>query len=125
MRREAGRHVQLGIDDALDALLGDRGRDLRIAGGLADRGLRPDHRAGLGGLAGRLPGLGEGALELELVVAERLLGFLHRDVAAPDQRLGVQLAGRPLRVDQVVHQRLGERRVVRLVVPAPPVADHV
>ena len=30
-----------------------------------------------------------------------------------------------LRVDDVVHQRLGERRVVRLVVPASAVADHV
>ena len=74
---------------------------------------------------GRVPGLGERALQLLLVVAQRLLGLLHRDVAAADQRLGVELADRPLGVDQVVHQRLGERRVVRLVVPAPPVADHV
>ncbi len=42
-----------------------------------------------------------------------------------DQRLGVELADRAPRVDQVVHQRLGERRVVRLVVPPPPVADQV
>ena len=47
------------------------------------------------------------------------------DVAAADQRLGVELPDAALAVDDVVHQRLGERRVVGLVVAAAPVADHV
>ena len=127
VRGEPGREVLLGVDDELDVLLGRRGGDVLVPGGLARLGgeRRPDQRAGLGRLAGRVPGLGEDPLQLQLVVAERLLGLVHRDVAAADQRLGVQLAGGPLGVDQVVHQRLGERRVVRLVVAAPPVADHV
>ena len=70
-------------------------------------------------------GLGEGPLELPAVVLEGLLGLLQRDVAAADQRLGVQLPDRALAVDDVVHQRLGHRRVVALVVPAAAVADQV
>ena len=76
-------------------------------------------------LGQRLAGLGEHPLELALVVAQRLLGLLDRDVAAADQRLGVDLAHRALVLDQRVHQRLGHRRVVALVVAAPAVADQV
>jgi hypothetical protein len=68
---------------------------------------------------------GEDPLELALVVAQRLLGLLDGDVAAADQRLGVELAHRALALDQAVHQRLGHRRVVALVVAAAAVADHV
>ena len=78
----------------------------------------------LGGLL-RVVGLGEGPLELPAVVLQRLLGLGQRDVAAADQRLGVQLPDRALAVDDVVHQRLGHRRVVALVVPAAAVADQV
>ena len=77
------------------------------------------------GLARLRAGLREDLLQLRLVVAQRLLGLLDRDVAATDQRLGVELAHRALVVDQVVHQRLGQRRVVGLVVTAAAVADHV
>ena len=78
-------------------------------------------RAGWSGLAD----LGEDALELLLVVLQRLLGLLDRDVATTDQGLGVELADRALLLDQVVHQRLGVRRVVALVVTAAAVADEV
>ena len=47
------------------------------------------------------------------------------DVAALDQRLGVELAHRAALVDRLVHQRLGVARVVALVVAVAPVADHV
>ena len=77
------------------------------------------------GRAGRLAHLGEDPLELLLVVLEDLLGLLEGDVATTDQRLGVELAHRALLLDQVVHQRLGVRRVVALVVPATAVADQV
>ena len=60
-----------------------------------------------------------------LVVAQRRLGLLHGDVAAGDQRLGVDLPGGALGLHQVVHERLGERRVVGLVVPPLAVAHHV
>ncbi len=77
------------------------------------------------GCFGGLAGLAEDLLELLLVVAQRTLGLFDGDVATADQRLGVELAGRALGVDHVVHQRLRERGVVGLVVPAPAVADQV
>ena len=72
-----------------------------------------------------LAGLGEDPLELCLVVAQDVLGLGEREITAPDQRLGVELAHRALRGDQVVHEGLRHRRVVALVVAAAPVADHV
>ena len=54
-----------------------------------------------------------------------VLGLLDGDVAAADQRLGVDLPDAALGVDDVVHRGLGHRGVVALVVPAAAVADHV
>ena len=68
-------------------------------------------RPAAGGRDG-LADLGEDLLQLALVVLQRLLGLFQGDVAATDQGLGVELAHRALLVDQVVHQRLGEGRVV-------------
>ena len=70
-------------------------------------------------------GLLEDRLELLAIVAQRVLGLLDGDVAAADQRLGVDLADRALLVDQVVHQRLRQARVIGLVVAATAVADQV
>ena len=68
----------------------------------------------------------EDLLQLRLVVAQRLLGLLDRDVAAADQLLGVDLADRALAVDEVWYiSGLRHRRVVALVVAAPAVADQV
>ena len=122
--------LQLGLHDPVDRLAGDGGDDvtlgrLRRQGDLAallDLAGRLD---GLVGALGSLTRLAEDLLELLLVVAQGALGLFDGDVAAADERLGVQLAGRALGVDDVVHQRLGERRVVGLVVPAPAVADEV
>ena len=84
------------------------------------------HRfAGLGRVLLELADLVEHPLQLALVVAQGVLGFLDRDVAAADQRLGVALAHPALGVDDVRHRRLRHRRVVALVVPAAPVAQHV
>ena len=69
--------------------------------------------------------LDEDPLELLLVVAQRGLGVLDADVAATDERLGVELADAALGLDEVVHQRLRHRRVVALVVTAAAVAHHV
>ena len=55
-------------------------------------------------------------LQLRLVVAQQLLGLLQRDVAAADELLGVDLPHRSLAVDDLVHLRVGHRRVVALVV---------
>src|SRR5919199_1520313 len=54
----------------------------------------------------RLLRLGDDPLELLLVVPQRALGLFDRDVAAADQRLGVELAHAALRLDEGVHQRL-------------------
>ena len=99
-----------------------------VHGGAQPRG---NHLVGLDRLAGldavllQLANLVEHPLQLALVVAQRVLGLLHRDVAAADQRFGVGLADAALGVDDVVHRRLGHRRVVALVVPAAAVAQHV
>ena len=92
---------------------------VRLVGVVRDGG--PLRRAGVLGLAH----LGEDPLQLLLVVLEDLLGLLDRDVATTDEGLGVELAHRALLLDQVVHQRLGVRRVVALVVAAAAVADQV
>ncbi|MCF2434132.1 hypothetical protein LV779_00545 [Streptomyces thinghirensis] len=100
--------VDLGLGDPLDGLGGDRGVHGDRELGLRVRGLRG------GRLGSGLADLGEDLLQLALVVLERLLGLFQGDVAATDEGLGVQLAHRALLVDQVVHQRLGEGRVVGL-----------
>ena len=86
---------------------------------------------GLGGRAtlcsaGRLGAcLVEGDLQAFLVVGERLLGLVGRDVAALDERLDVQLAHAEVVGDRPVHQRLRVARIVALVVTVAAVAPHV
>ena len=58
-------------------------------------------------------------------MAQRLLGFLDGDVGAANEGLGVVLAHRALRINELVHQRLGERGVIGLVVSAPAVGDEI
>ena len=67
----------------------------------------------------------ERVVEPRVEVVEGLLGLRQREVAAVDERLGVELAHRPVRPDQLVHLRLGERGLVALVVAEAAVADHV
>lgn len=70
-------------------------------------------------------GFSEHAFKLALVVAESLFCLFDRDVTSADQRFGVDLSDAALGVDDVVHQRLGQRRIISLVVSAFAVADHV
>ncbi len=100
---------------------------------LVHRGVQPArhlllglHRlAGLRGVLLQFADLVEHPLQLAVVVAQRVLGLLHRDVAAADQVFGVALAHAAFGADHVVHVRVGHRRVVALVVAAAPVAQHV
>src|SRR5271166_3018367 len=100
---------------------------------LVHRGVQPrrehlvflDRQARLRAVLLQVADLVEHPLQLALVVAQRVLGLLQRDVAAADQRFGVALAGPALGVDDVVHVGVRHRRVVALVVPAPAVAQHV
>ncbi len=131
---EGLRRRDVRVADPLEHLERDRGLALRRGGGvvaLLGGGLL-EAAGGVGPVGGPrvgrgrgLAGLGEHPLQLLLVVLERRLGLLDGDVAAADERLGVDLAHRALALDQRVHQRLGHRRVVALVVAATAVADHV
>ena len=67
----------------------------------------------------------EGRLKPGGEIVEGLLGLFQRDVSSPHQRLGVELAHRPLGFDEGVHQRLGVTGVVTLVVAVTAIADHV
>ena len=65
------------------------------------------HRlTGFGRVLLQVADLVEDSLQLALVVAQRVLGFFQRDVAATDQGFGVRLAGATLGVDHVVHVRV-------------------
>ena len=119
--REALRHVGVRVGDRLEHL--GRDRRLQCAGELGLLRVVRGARVVEVGVLGVLDVL-EVALQAGLVVGQRGLGLLHRDVATTDEGLGVQLAHRLLLLDRVVHQRLGERRVVALVVTAAAVADE-
>ncbi len=58
-------------------------------------------------------------------VALHLLDFALGDDALGDQFLAVDFQRRGMRSDLLVHQRLGERRLVAFVVAEAPVAEHV
>ena len=53
------------------------------------------------------------------------LGLFARELAGQHELLGVELADADPILDLFVHDRLGERRLVALVVPVAAVADHV
>ena len=129
MQREALGHADLRVDDALDGVPADPGED--VSGRSHGReGELPGAYDLVGSLAEVAPGQRrtaalEDRLELFLEVAQRLLGLLDSDVSAADERLGVVLAHRALRINELVHQRLRERGIVGLVVSAPAVGDEV
>jgi hypothetical protein len=77
----------------------------------------------LGGGGG--PRLVQGGLQPGGEVLQGILGLLQRDGAPAHESLGVQLADAAVILDQLVQQRLGEGRVVLLVVAVAPVTDHV
>ena len=86
------------------------------------RSLRRDDQ--LGRLTGRVR-LGEGGVEAGAEVGfDRLLVF-EADVAPGDQLLRVDRPHRLVRVDELVHARLGERGLVGFVVAVAAVADEV
>src|SRR5690625_3018855 len=72
-----------------------------------------------------LAGLGKDALELLLVVTQRLFGLFNGDVTAANERFGVKLTSGTLGLNEAVHQRLRHRRIIALIVPAAAVAHHV
>ncbi len=69
--------------------------------------------------------LGKRGVEPAPEVAECRLRLLLRDVGPLDELLGVERARRSVLLDQLVHLRLGEARLVGLVVPVAPVAHEI
>ena len=119
MDGEARRRVVHGRRHPVEHLAGHPGGD-RL------KRLRDWRRRGVGHHGRRrVAGLLQGHLHAGQEVVEGPLGLLHGDVAPADQGLGVELAHRAPGLDALVHQGLGERRVVALVVAVAPVADHV
>ena len=122
MHREAIGFVDERVSDELH----DIARYSRCLGFAArvdragHRGARHLRRTGLGSMR-----LGERLLQPILEVLLGLLVLLFGDVAASHERLGVQAAHRPLRLDEVRHQWLGHRGVVTLVVSAAAIHDQV
>ncbi|CAI8358171.1 MAG: Uncharacterised protein [Cellulomonadaceae bacterium TMED98] len=70
-------------------------------------------------------GFGKRLLETVLEIFLRVFKFFWSDVASTNQRFGVEGADTALGFNEVVHQRLGHRRVITLVVAASAVADEV
>jgi len=126
---EALGRARVRLADPFEHLLRDGGPPAHHRARVLElrlRALQPGHGFGLRGRAvAGVAGLGEGALEFGVVVLERFLRLLHRQVAATDEGLGVQLADAALLLDEAVHDRLRHRRVVALVVAAPAVAHQV
>ena len=119
VRREVLRQVRERVGEALELVLGDV--RVQAAGELL--------RLGDAGLLARLALLrldvGEDGIQLVVEVLCCLLCVFLGDVAAADEVLGVAGAHRRVGLDAVVHDRLGHRRVVGLVVAAQAVADQV
>ena len=67
----------------------------------------------------------EFGLEAGAPVGAHLLDLALGDDAFGDQLLRVDLLRRRMRADLLVHQRLGERRLVAFVVAVAPVAEHI
>ena len=123
---EAVRHPGDGLADCLELV--DRQAGIaaaRIVGVLRslEAGPAAVEPIGLVGLVA-LAGL-ELGFEPRAPVGLHLLDFAFGDDSLADQLLGIDLQRRRMRADLLVHQRLGERRLVAFVVAEAPVAQHV
>src|SRR5690625_2544987 len=129
VHRETGGWVDMGLANAFDYRLIDGGGPTDHHAGIFALGFRAfQTRNGLGiGMRFRsgLARFGEYAFELLLIVTQRLLGFFNCDVAAANERLCVEFARRALGLDKAVHQRLGHRGIIALVVTTAAVTNHV
>ena len=65
--------------------------------------------------------LGEFVLEVLAPLRRNLVGFLRRDFAEREQVLEISVSDRRTRFDREIENGVGERRLVALVVPAPPI----
>ncbi len=119
---EAGGRVSVRVTDAVNDGHIDTGRGGVALGLVRGRrlGVRDDRRVDR-----RCVCLGERVLEKREELGLNLVVLGLGDVTTADERLCVQGANRALGFNEVVHQRLGHRRVVALIVSAATVADEV
>ncbi len=117
MHGEPGGNTAHGLLDLVEHRSGHRGDD-----GRGSLRLHPGRRDGAGG---EILGLLHGPLKQGSVFLDAGLSLLQREVAGVDQSLQVDLACRVALFDGLVHDRLGERRLVAFVVPVAAVAEHV
>ena len=64
-------------------------------------------------------------IELGAPIHPHLFDFACADDVLADKLVGVDLARGRMLADRLVHQRLGKRRLIALVVAKAPVAEHV
>src|SRR6516225_5577322 len=64
-------------------------------------------------------------IELGAPIDPHLLDLALGDDVFADELVGVDLARGRVLADRLVHQRLGKRRLIALVVPEAPVAEHI
>ena len=119
------RHRGQGLADLLQDLHRDVG--VAAAGVVAARLVEPGPGAFQPVRLVRLVAVGRLELVLQALVplADHAVGLFRRQQALADQPLGVDLPGGRMLADLLVHQRLGEGRLVALVVAEAPVAEHV
>ena len=117
VEREARRQLVQPLVQADQPLARDRGHDLRRrCRGLQDLGWRRGS-----GVAGRVVR----GLELGQLVAQRLLDLSGRQLAFSRQPLRPEGPNRWVAFDPLVKQRLGEGRLVALIVAPAAVTDQV
>ena len=117
---EGLRQVLMSPGDGLQGVGLDRGQ---MQATVLDRVVR-NAAVGLGPRGG-LTDLLENRLEARPELRHHGMGVLVGDVTTTDEALGVELSGRTLLSDEVVHVWLGEAGIVTLIVAAAAVADHV
>ena len=127
MDGEALGHLGQRPPDRVEQLLLDAGVDAAALGLGVGGGVEPGPAPGEPvGLVRLVPGpRRELAFEQRGEPRHRVVDPSAVDHALLGQLAAVDLADRRMRADRLVHQRLGEARLVALVVPEPPVAPHV
>ena len=94
---------------------------------LVETHIAPPHRIQSADVGNEVGPAGQGELFFENLVApaSNFVRFGLRDFAQPEQVIEVALAHRRAVLDRLVHPRLGERRLVPLVVPPAAETVHV
>ena len=130
MQRETGGNLQVRLADAGDDLAGGPGGPTNERPGvrlLRGGQLKASNRVLIAAIQLRFcfPNLSKSVFEAGVVSAFRFCGLFGRQVAAPDEGFAIEMASGALGIHECVHDWLGHRGVVSLIVAAAAVAHHV